>query len=159
MELLPEILVTILLLGGFIGIIFPIFPGVPYMFLVMLGYGIVTDFAQVSGGFLIFFGVLALISIIIDYTSGVLGGKLGGATKKAALWGFIGSIIGTLFAPLIGTFLGLFFGIVAAEISQLRTMQQVMKAGVGGVLGGIVGLILNLIIALTFFIVGVIAIF
>ncbi|CAN5138043.1 hypothetical protein BH11PAT4_BH11PAT4_2010 [soil metagenome] len=159
MTLAFEIITVVLLLGGFLGVLIPVFPGVPFMFVVALGYGMLTSFTEVTGSFLLFFAALAVVSVVIDYTSGVIGSKFSGATKRAALWGFIGSILGTLVLPLIGTFVGLFMGIIAAELSQLRTIQAALKAGVGGVIGAAAGIVLNFIIASVFFITFLIAVF
>jgi uncharacterized protein YqgC (DUF456 family) len=159
MSLAFEILTVLLLLGGFLGVLIPVFPGVPFMFVVALGYGILTSFTEVTGGYLLFFALLGVISVVIDYTSGVIGSKFGGATKRAALWGFIGSFLGTLVLPLVGTFAGLFIGVAAAEFSQMRTMQAVVKAGVGGILGAAAGIVLNFVIATVFFVTFLVAVF
>jgi hypothetical protein len=159
MQALLPFLAIAFLLPGFLAVVFPIFPGVLYMLIVAVVYGFVTNFEQVSGNWFWLFGLLALTSIIVDYTSGVLGSKFGGATKKAILWGFLGALIGTFTIPLVGSLVGLFVGIAAAELSQLRSLQQTFKAASSGVLGSLLGIVVNFLIALTFFISFIVAVF
>ena len=72
---------VVLMLPGLLGIVLPILPGVPYMMVVALTYGLVTHFHTLSGTPLYILGGIALVSLVIDYYSGIAGARIGGASK------------------------------------------------------------------------------
>ncbi len=153
MSIVLTILVIVLMGIGLIGVLLPIFPGIPFMFVVALIYAILTKFQSLTVGWLLLLAAIALVSLVIDYTSGVIGSKFGGATKQAALWGFIGSLIGTFALPLVGTFIGLFLGIFIAEVVQIKAMHHALQAGLSGLAGAIAGTIANFVLACTFLVI------
>lgn len=152
MGILLTVLVILLMGVGFIGVILPVFPGIPFMFVVALIYAFLTNFQNISGGWLVLFAAIALLSLVIDYTSGVIGSKFGGATKQAAIWGFVGSLAGTFVLPVVGTFVGLFLGIVVAEVLQMKALAGAVRAGLAGLTGAIVGTIANVLLGCIFLI-------
>lgn len=145
------IISALLMLPGFVGIVFPILPGIPYMLIIALVYGAVTGFNTLNGTELTYLGALTGISLIVDYTSGILGAKLGGASLKSLGYGAIGMIVGGLVLPPLGGIVGLFIGIVIGE-SKHFDPKRAIKAGIGGTLGAFTGMLINVFIALTFLI-------
>ncbi len=144
------IVATILMSIGFIGVILPVVPGVPYMFVIALLYGFIDTFEHLTPTELTTLGVVALSSIIIDYLSGMIGAKVGGASREGVRYGFIGLVIGTLIFPPLGSILGLFLGVLAGELSKRRSQQQAIKAATAGLIGSLTGIGINLILALVF---------
>jgi uncharacterized protein YqgC (DUF456 family) len=153
MEIIIFIFLLALLLVGLLGVFIPILPGIPFMFCAVLVYGIVDKFGHISGNELIIFGVMALISLFIDYLAGALGAKMFGASGKGTLGGIIGSIVGLILFPPLGVFIGLALGVLIAEfVFAKKNLKTSTKITTGALLGALAGIILNLIIGLTFII-------
>ena len=144
------IITAVLLLPGLVGIVLPILPGIPYMFLVALAYGLVTKFNFLTTAELGYLAVLTAIAILVDYFSGILGAKFGGASGKSLLVGMAGFIVGMFLFPPFGGFVGMFFGIVGGEIYFFGKTKTAIKSASGGVLGTLAGMIINLVLAVTF---------
>lgn len=144
------IIATVLMLPGLIGIVIPAFPGIPYMFVIALIYGFITHFQTLSTTHFIILGILALISLIVDYTTGLLGAKYGGATKKSIAFGLLGSIAGTVLLPPFGGILGLFLAILLSELFLHKGNKKAVKAASGGLIGSLAGIIVNIILAVVF---------
>ena len=60
----------------------PSLPAVPLMFLLTVAFAAIGRFETLSGGDLIIFATLALITVVIDYSSGIIGAKFGGQAKR-----------------------------------------------------------------------------
>src|SRR5680860_791410 len=114
-EILLIVAFTILQLPGILGVVLPILPGVPYMFVIALIYGLITSFSSLTGNELGILGLLMISSIAISYLSGFLGAAFGGASKNALLGGTIGLLIGLFAYPPFGIFIGMYLGVLIAQ--------------------------------------------
>lgn len=137
------LIASLLMLGGFTGILIPALPGIPYMWLVAVGYALVTKFATLTWPELGWLGAIAAASLVVDLLAGALGSRIFGAGKKAALWGALGMLLGAIVLPPLGGFVGLFVGVLASEAVSGRGHQQVVKAAVGSVIGALAGAVIN----------------
>ena len=147
-----DIVFTILLFLGVLLSCIPTLPGVPVMFGTIFVYGLIDGFDTLQAWHLAVFGALALLSIFIDYSSGLLGAKLGGASKKALFMGIIGLFIGLFAFPPFGAFIGLFLGVFVAELMQFQDHHRALKAASYSVVATLVGAITNIFIAIGTFI-------
>jgi uncharacterized protein YqgC (DUF456 family) len=151
-QIIVTIIVAALLVPGLLGVILPIMPGIPYMFLIALIFALITKFSILTGIELGYLAIIVGISILVDYFSGILGAKFGGASGKSLLIGMAGFLLGILLFPPLGGLVGMFIGIVASEIYFFGKTRTAVKAASGGVLGTIAGIALNLIAGLIFII-------
>lgn len=142
----------LLLLPGLALVFIPVFPALPYLFVVSLIYGVMTDFSRLSGFEIVILLSISIAAIMVDQLAGVLGAKYGGATKKAMLAGFIGTIIGAIVFGPLGAFACLFLGILLAELSQFRSHAEALKAAKAGLIGSLIGYVTNICLALIFFV-------
>ena len=142
----------ILMLPGLAGIIIPIFPGIPYMFIVALLYGTITHFHTLSYTHLTILGIVALLSFIVDYSTGLVGAKYGGAARRSIIFGLLGSIIGTIALPPFGGIAGLFLAILFSELFLHNDNKKAIRAASSSLLGSLAGIIINLFLALIFII-------
>lgn len=147
-----EIAFIILLFLGIFLTAIPTIPGMAYMFLVVLIYGIIDKFETLLPWHLLIFGGIVLLGIAVDYTSGLIGAKFGGANKKSIFFGFIGLVIGLVIFPPFGLFLGLFLGVLIGEVIQMKGNAQALKAASYSLLGIVGGTVLSSLLALAFFI-------
>lgn len=150
-ESLLLIFFGLILLPGIVGAVLPLLPSVPYMFVVALVFGFTDSFFRLDGRELLVLGGLALLSLLVDYTAGVLGAKYSGANTRSLGFGLIGLFIGIVLVPPLGGLVGLFVGIFLAEYYRHQNRERAIKAASGGLLGSVVGIVINLTIALTFF--------
>lgn len=146
------IVAAVLLLPGLVGIFVPLIPGIPYMFIVSLLYALLTRFKFLTWSQLLFLGILAALSILVDYLSGIIGAKYGGARKNSLYYGLAGLIIGTFFFPVVGSIVGLFAGIFLAEYLFHRNQKRASKAAIHGVIGSLGGILINLLLGIVFII-------
>jgi uncharacterized protein YqgC (DUF456 family) len=135
-----------IMLGGLAGIILPIVPSTPLIWSGVFLYAICDRFNSIGWSLLLIFGILAIVSIILDYFGGVIGAKKYGATR----WGLIGSVIGGIagffMGGIIGLIFGPFFGAVSFELFFGKDLKGSFKSGVGTLVGFLGGAIVKLAI-------------
>ncbi len=139
----------------FFGILFtalPTVPGMIYMLILVIVYGIVDKFQAFNPWFFALFVGLVAVAILTDYLSGIIGAKFGGASKKSLLAGLVGMIIGFFFFPPFGLFLGLFIAIFTAEMIQFMDQKKAWKAASYSAVATFVGMGVNIFLAIVFYI-------
>jgi hypothetical protein len=147
-----DILFTVLLFLGVMLTCIPTLPGIPVMFGTIFVYALVDGFETLQPWHLAVFGALALLSIAIDYSSGLIGAKLGGASKKALLFGILGLFIGLIAFPPLGAFIGLFLGVFVAELVQFKDHHRALKAASYSLVTTVIGALANVAIAIGCFV-------
>jgi uncharacterized protein YqgC (DUF456 family) len=143
-----EIIFTILLFMGLLLTVIPTFPGVPAMFGLVFIYGLIDSFQTLTAFHLAIFGALALLSLVIDYSSGLIGAKLGGANKRSMGIGLLGLFIGLIFLPPFGAFIGLFAGVFMSELIQFQDKHKALKAASFSLATTAIGSLINVGIAI-----------
>jgi len=145
------IIFTVLLAPAIFAVLIPMMPAMSYMFIMALLYGLIDKFQGLQAGEI---GILAIIfglSLLVDYSAGILGAKYAGASKKSIMYGFWGLIVGSLAFPPFGGLPGLFLGVFISEINLNKGGAAAWKAAASSIAGAITGMLLNLALALTFF--------
>lgn len=145
------ILITfILLFGGMFLTLVPALPSLPFMFLTVFAYAVVTKFTTLTfTHILVLAGVMAL-SLIVDGLAGIFGYKYGGVGRKPLIYGLIGMAIGTLFMPPFGSLLGLFLGIMLSEILAYKEHHTMIRNATGAVIGVVFNIMTNFGLAFVF---------
>ena len=143
------IIFFVLMIPGIAGAFLPL-PGLLYMFIISLIFGFVDKFAHLQPWELGVLAGIALISILNDYLSGLIGAKYGGAAQKSMLYGIIGMIIGLIIFPPFGGLIGVFVGILITELIRGTNQEKSIRAATGGLVGSIVGMIVTLVLAIIF---------
>jgi len=134
MDILLISISVLLILIGILGSIIPILPGPPIAFggLLLVHF---TSKHPFSVEFLILFGVLAILSAVIDNILPIYTTKKFNGSKKGVWGSAIGLIIGLFFFPpfgiIIGPMLGAFFG----EIADGKTSNNAIKSAFGSFIG------------------------
>ncbi len=122
------------------------------MFLVVTVYGFVTNFSELEPWHLAIFGGITVLSMAIDYFSGIIGAKWGGASRKAIIFGLIGLLIGLVLFPPLGAFIGMFLGVFVAELIQFNDHLKALRAASYSLVGIVAGAIANFVLAIGFFV-------
>ena len=144
-------LAVLLVLVGLAGTVLPALPGVPLVFAGMLLAAWAGGFEHVGATPLVLLGVLALISLVVDYWATAMGARRVGASGKALAGSVIGTFAGMFFG-IIGVFVGPFAGAVTGELLHLRSLDRrgigrAAKVGAGTWVGVVVAVGLKLMLA------------
>lgn len=144
---------VIIMLAGMAGIIVPIIPSIPLIWIGAFFYALFTRFEKITWMVLVIFALLTIFSIVLENLGNVYGAKRFGATK----WGIIGSIIGMGFGFYltgpVGLILGPIAGTVIFEIIGGMGYRAALKSGLGNLVGFIGGSIVKILIGLAMIII------
>jgi uncharacterized protein len=142
------ILAAILVVAGFVGVVAPVLPGAPLVFLGLVAAAWAEDFQHVGVTTLAVIAVLMGLTYVVDAVAGALGVKRAGASRWAVWGAMVGTIVGVFFG-LTGILLGPFVGAVVGELLARRSVVQAGRAGVAAWIGFIVGTLGKLAILFT----------
>ena len=144
-----------LLVIGALGLVLPILPGAPLMFIGALLAAWAEDFTYIGPWSLTLLGVLTALAVAVDFIAGAFGARRFGASPRAVTGATLGAIVG-LFFGIAGVLVGPFVGAVVGELSVRRNLAAAGRAGVGAAIGLALGTAAKLAIA--FAMIGVIVV-
>ncbi|BAD40722.1 conserved hypothetical protein [Symbiobacterium thermophilum IAM 14863] len=138
---------VVVMLAGVVGTLIPALPGLPIVFLAMLGYAVVDGFRDITPGFLAVALLVVAATQVAEHYARAWGAKRFGAGRAGAWGAVIGSIVGLFFMPL-GLLLGPFLGALLFELVAGRSGSEAVKAGFGGLVGVLGSVVVNVVVAL-----------
>lgn len=151
MNIAVLILCLIIMLMGLAGTILPILPGIPIMWVALLGYGWYSDWAYYGLATMVVTGLIVALSLVVDQLAAVMGAKKFGATKAGMIGSVVGAILGVIFFSLPGLILGTFFGAMAFEMAFSRQdLKNSLASGTGALLGFLAGSLFKFMVGLGF---------
>jgi len=138
----------LVMLIGQIGIILPFLPGLPLIFSAALVYAILTDFTSLNAQTIIVFGILAIISLILDWIAAALGVRKMGGSYYGMFGSFAGMIVGLMLpgVGLIGFIFGAFIGAFVFEMLMGKESKAAFRAGLGSFIGFLAGGVLKFVL-------------
>lgn len=149
MDIAVIVVVGLVILVGLAGIIVPGLPGAGLMFLGMLGFAWYFGWETIGLPALVTLGMLAALTIVLDYFTAAYGAKKYGGSKYAAWGAFLGGLAGLIVLNLPGMLLGLFGGAVAGEMLYAKKdFSASLDAGKGALIGFLTGTIVKVFIGL-----------
>ncbi|MGY4796479.1 DUF456 domain-containing protein [Lysinibacillus sp. FSL K6-0057] len=159
MEVVGWILVIACFMISFIGLVYPIIPGVLFLVGGFLLYGLFFSFAELSWWFWVIEILFVVLLFGADTVANAFGIKKFGGSN-AGMWGStIGLLIGPFVIPVAGILIGPFLGAVIAElIVEKRTFSEAVKSGVGSLIGFLTSTVAKAVIQIVMIIVFFIAI-
>ena len=147
MDILFITISSLLIIIGIIGSIVPIIPGPPIAFCGLLLVHF-TSKHPFTVEFLIFFGVLSVLSAIIDKLLPIYATKKFNGSKKG-IWGSaIGLIIGLVVFPPLGIIIGPMVGAFIGEITDGKTSNNAIKPAFGSFIGFLSSIFLRFALSL-----------
>ncbi len=148
MEIFFIFLALLLIVAALVGIVVPFLPGAPLAWVGIFVYAVATEFREISGVAVIWLGVMALLTMLIDILGPVLGVKGRQASRQAIVGSVLGAVFGIgLFGP-VGIVLGPFLGALAGELIAGGTSDRAFRSAFGALMGFIFGSILKIAIVL-----------
>ena len=133
-SLILWILGAILTCTGLTGLLLPIVPGAPLLFLGLLFGAWAENFHYIGVWTLLALALMAALTYVVEFAASILGVKKYGGSNRAMVGAALGGIIG-LFLGIPGILLGPFVGAVIGELSLQRSLDQASRAGFGTVIG------------------------
>jgi uncharacterized protein YqgC (DUF456 family) len=127
-------LAGVLMAVGLAGLVLPVLPGAPLLFIGILVAAWIDHFMYIGWGALTVILVLMALAVAVDFVASAFGARRYGASGRAVLGATIGAIVGVFFG-LPGVLLGPFIGAVIGELTVRRDVGAAGRAGVGATLG------------------------
>lgn len=141
------LLAAALIIGGLIGTVLPMLPGIPMIFGGIWLTAAVDDYQHLGRWWLLALGALAACGVIVDFVASSLGAKRVGASKQA-IWGAsIGTLLGMFFG-FAGLILGPFAGALLGEFMSSQSVLRSTHVGIGTWLGLLFGALVKLVLSL-----------
>jgi uncharacterized protein len=137
-SILLWVVAVLLVVLGLAGMLLPVLPGAPLLFLGLVVAAWAEDFQYVGLYTLLALAAMAGLSYLVEFMASVFGAKKFGGSRRAMAGAAIGGAIG-LFLGLPGIILGPFLGAVLGELSLQRSLDQASRAGFGTVVGMAIG--------------------
>lgn len=138
-SLILWIIGCILTVAGLAGLVLPLLPGAPVLFLGLLCAAWAEDFRYIGLWTLLILGCMAALTYLVEFAASILGARSFGGSRRAMIGAAIGGIVG-LFFGIPGILIGPFAGAILGELSLQRTLDQASRAGFGTVVGMAVGI-------------------
>jgi len=135
-----------MVLVGLAGIILPALPGVPVILFGLVLMAWLDEFARVGVSTLLGLGLLAVLSVLVDFLATAEGGRRFGAGRHAILGATLGLLVG-LFFGLPGIVFGPFVGAMLGHLASKANLDASLRAGVGATIGVVVGTVAKGVIA------------
>jgi len=148
LPILLWLLAGLLILVGLAGLVLPVLPGIPLVYIGLFLLAWAEDFVYVGWITLTVLGLLTLLSYGIDFLATALGAKKYGASPRAVAGAAVGALVGVLFG-LAGIILGPFLGAMAGEFSRRASFKTATQAGLGATLGLLFGALFKIALAFT----------
>jgi uncharacterized protein len=145
----PQLLLAlgaVMVVVGIAGTVLPVLPGILLVFGGLFVAAWAEGFQRVGWVGLSIIGVLALLSLAVDFVASMLGAKRVGASPLALAGAAIGAFVGIFFG-IAGVFVGPFIGAVLGEYLARGRLVQAGKVGLGTWVGLILGAITKVVIA------------
>jgi len=119
---------------GLSGLLLPVVPGAPILFLGLLLGAWAEDFRYVGIWTLLILGGMAGLTYVVEFAASILGVRKFGGSRRAMVGAVLGGIVG-IFLGIPGILFGPFVGAVIGELSLQRSLDQAGRAGFGTVVG------------------------
>jgi len=129
---------AILTFTGLAGLLLPLVPGAPLLFLGLLLGAWAENFRYIGLWTLLLLSGMAALTYVVEFVASILGAKKYGGSRRAMVGAALGGLAG-IFLGFPGILLGPFVGAVIAELSLQRSLDEASRAGFGTVVGMAIG--------------------
>ncbi|MDD5066942.1 MAG: DUF456 domain-containing protein [bacterium] len=144
MEHVLIVMAVLFSIGGILGSILPLLPGPPLSYLALLFLQGAKKGTAFSTGFLVLFGMLTLISLVLDYILPLIGAKWYGVSRYGMTGSLTGMLAGMFLFPPLGIILGVFTGAVIGELIAGKDRSKALQAGLVTFISNVISFFLKL---------------
>jgi uncharacterized protein len=137
---------VVLVVVGLVGLLLPVLPGSPLIFLGLLAVAWADGFTRIRPLELAVLGVLAILVMLVDWVAGLVGARTFGASGLALVGALVGLLCGIPFG-LAGLIVGPFLGAAALELLRNRDLRRAGRAGLGTLVGFVAGTVVKCAVA------------
>lgn len=130
-EVSLTLLAGFLMLVGIFGVVAPVLPDAPLIWLAALGYGLLVGWGRFGPYLFAVITVLGVAAAAAEIWGSSLGAKAGGASVWGVLAGLLLGLIGLIFFSPIGGVVGLLLGTFMVEFVRLRDSKQAARSMLG----------------------------
>ena len=148
LTILWYVIAGVLIAIGLLGTVLPLLPGVPMMFGGMWLAAWAGHYERVGIATLVLLGILAVISIALDFIAGALGARRVGASSRAQWGAFLGAVAGIFFG-IPGLVLGPFVGALVGQFATGSGFDHSMRVGIATWIGLLFGTLAKLALSFT----------
>ena len=146
MDIALYVLAALLIVGGLVGAVLPVLPGIPMIFGGIWLVAAVDGYRHLGLWWLLIIGALGTLGVVVDFVAGTLGAKRVGASQRA-LWGAaVGTLLGMFFG-IPGLLFGPFLGALAGELASGTSVLRSAHVGIGTWLGLLFGTLVKLVLS------------
>ncbi len=136
----------LLVLGGALGIILPLIPGMPMAWIGMLAFAYATNFTAITWKVLLIFLGFVLLSLAMDVIAPMVGAKRYNASRSGIIGSFFGLILGIMLLGPIGIIIGPFAGTFLGELYEGRESEEALQSAKGTAIGFFAGSAVKLVL-------------
>lgn len=150
-EIIIKLIFLLIMLIGVLGVFIPVIPGSPLVYAVLL-IAKIFGYSEISWFWLLIFGFMTGIGLLMDYLIPVATTKKFGGSKYGIIGLIIGFILGIIFSPFgyFSIILAPFLGALTGElIYDRKNHKRALKAAGGSVVGFMISTFYGLLISLT----------
>lgn len=140
----------LLIIIGTIGAVLPFLPGLPVAYLGLILFAIFSK--TVSVWALVVFGILTVLTILLDVFGPGLSAKGKKASNQAVMGAIIGAIFGIIVLGPVGIVLGPFLGAFLGEMSYSANTAHSFRIALASLWGLLITSVFKLIVGVSMFI-------
>lgn len=137
-SILLWIIGAVLTFTGLAGLLLPLVPGAPLLFMGLLLGAWAEGFRYIGVWSLLLLAGMAALTYVVEFAASILGVKKYGGSRRAMAGAALGGVAG-MFLGIPGILLGPFVGAVIGELSLQRTLDEASRAGFGTIVGLAIG--------------------
>jgi len=139
---------SLLMLTGLAGVVLPILPGMPLVWLGLFVYALVTGFETISVAAVVVFFVVMVLALALDFFAPMLGARKYRASRLGMFGAFVGFFVGLAVLNFWGIILGPFAGALIGELIVGRRPGLALNSAWGTFVGFVAGTLLRLVVVL-----------
>ena len=146
MEILLLIVAICLSFIGLIGSVVPALPGAPLNFVAIVILYFLKD-GLISEGIMVFFGILTVVAVLVDYVLPAIKAKKFGASRHGILGFFVGMILGFIVLSFVGMMIGAVIGAIFGELMSGKRPESALGSGLAAIWGIVLAMAVKFAIA------------
>jgi uncharacterized protein len=139
-----------LIILGTLGSVLPMLPGLPVALAGLILFEIITKSVSIWG--LVVFGILTLLTIVVDVLAPGLAAKGKKASSLGVSGAMIGGLVGIFMLGPVGILLGPFLGAFIGEVLNNATTEHAFKVAMASMFGLVIGSAFKLVVGVSMFI-------